>query len=563
MTFMRTYFNKQKSQKHSAVRQSVLRRYAFVGLSFLLLSLFFISLSARAGVCIYEGYIICEIWSPDMLIAIAEATTGVVAAISAAVSAVTLAATALVNYQVLPETWGAGAKVAAAFELSGARNKVENDGEAAMLHGKSFLYGTQLGLPGSTPRGPEEAAAATLIKGVGANMPTKVCNELVSQTQVTPLISSGTAIAADAMNTRMINSMRTSRMADAEASYLRHSTSYCSMSDVFNGICEAAAADHLQNLDVMPPGYTRTGEAKTTQLSEEEKRAAMVWSENVMGMGNYPATDYNEDTYNSDARKAFSGSNDVIQARMSTVAHSLNSQIARRSKVVVAFNADNSARADVANQIADANPNLDPSSTTTGSPETQARCAASADFAKYEAMGKADVNAAINNSFANGDSGTPLLNFGISRSAWHYYAYVESTKNPRAVSPAHYYGLYQMGAGALGDVGMSGLLPEQVFDPYQNGIAAKKYAIANIAAFSSTFPQGVKGVPPVFVLYGMHNMGAAGFKQIYDNITTGAPLSAARKKAIQGNMSPRVPLEQINGQMYWEFWRKKFGINAC
>ncbi|MES2038857.1 MAG: transglycosylase SLT domain-containing protein [Pseudomonadota bacterium] len=560
---MRNYFNRQKSGEPVTVRKTSLRRYALFSVGLLLLPLVFFSKSATAGVCIYEGYIICEIWSPDMLLAISEATSAILLAISGAVSAVTLAVAGMVNYQLLPETWGAGAKVAAAIELNGARNKVENDGEASMLQGKSFLYGIQVGLPGSTPRNPQEAVAATLIKATGTTMPSKVCNELVAQTQVTPLISSGTAIATDAMNTRLINSMRTSRMSDAEASYFRHSTTYCTLSDVFNGICEAAAPDHLQNLDVMPPGSIRAGEAKTTQLSEEEKRAAMVWSENVMGMGNYPASDYSEDTYNSDARKAFSGSNNVIQARMSTVAHSLNSQIARRSKVVVAFNADNSARADVASQIADANPNLDPSSTTTGSADTSSRCAASADFAKYEKMGKADVNTAINNSFANGDSGAPLLQFGISRSAWHYYAYVESTKNPAAVSPAHYYGLYQMGAGALADVGMSGLLPDQVFDPYQNGIAAKKYAIANIAAFGATFPNGVKGVPPVFVLYGMHNMGASGFKQIYDNITTGAPLSDARKKAIQGNMSPRVPLEQINGQMYWEFWRKKFGINAC
>ncbi|MBC3910791.1 lytic transglycosylase domain-containing protein [Undibacterium sp. NL8W] len=498
-----------------------------------------------------------------MLIAISQATTAILAAIAAALAAVKLALLTVINYQILPETAAASAKVVAAYETQGARNKVGADGEAATMQGKAFLFGSQVGLPGSTPRSPQEAVSATLIKNTGVTMPSKVCNELVGQTQVTSLVSSGAAIATDAMNTRLVNSMRTSRMSDAEASYHRHASSYCTLSDVFNGICDAAAADHLQNLDVMPPGYIRDGESKTTQLSEEEKRAAMVWTENVLGMGNYPATDYSEDTYNSDARKAFSGSNNVIQARMSTVAHSLNSQIARRSKVVVAFNADNSARADVANQIADANPNLDPSSTTTGTAETQARCAASADFAKYEKMGTAAVNTAINNSFANGDSGSPLLNFGISLSAWHYYAYVESTKNPNAVSPAKYYGLYQMGAGALSDVGMSGLLPTQIFDPYQNGIAAKKYAIANIAAFSSTFPKGVKGVPPVFVLYGMHNMGASGFKQIYDNITTGAPLSAARKKAIQGNMSPRVPLDQINGQMYWEFWRKKFGINAC
>jgi len=560
---MRFFFDKQKHQEHNAVKRFNLRRYAPLCMSLLLLPLLFISQSANAGVCVYMGGYWCEIWSPDMLIAISQATTAILAAIAAALAAVKLALLTVINYQILPETAAASAKVVAAYETQGARNKVGADGEAATMQGKAFLFGSQVGLPGSTPRSPQEAVSATLIKNTGVTMPSKVCNELVGQTQVTSLVSSGAAIATDAMNTRLVNSMRTSRMSDAEASHNRHASSYCTLSDVFNGICEAAAADHLQNLDVTPPGYIRDGESKTTQLSEEEKRAAMVWSENVLGMGNYPASDYNEDTYNSDARKAFSGSNNVIQARMSTVAHSLNSQIARRSKVVVAFNADNSARADVANQIADANPNLDPSSTTTGTAETQARCAASADFAKYEKMGTAAVNTAINNSFANGDSGSPLLNFGISLSAWHYYAYVESTKNPNAVSPAKYYGLYQMGAGALSDVGMSGLLPTQIFDPYQNGIAAKKYAIANIAAFSSTFPKGVKGVPPVFVLYGMHNMGASGFKQIYDNITTGAPLSAARKKAIQGNMSPRVPLDQINGQMYWEFWRKKFGINAC
>lgn len=553
---MRMFFNKQELQPQPTARKSVPRRYVWSLLSFLLLPLFFASRSVWAFYC-------CEVWSPAMLAGISEATGTILAAISAAVASFTLALNGLVNFQVLPEIWGAGAKVAAAIEMNGARNKVASDGEASTLQGKSFLYGSQVGLSVSPPKGPQEAATAALVKNMGSDHPARVCNELVAQTQVTPLTSSGTAIAADAMNTRIVNSMRTSRMADAEASYNRHSTSYCSLSDVFNGICYAAAADHMQNLDVMPPGYNQDGESKSSQLSEEEKRAAMIWSENILGMGNYPAMDYSEDTYNSDTRKAFSGSNNVVQARMSTVAHSLNSQIARRSKVVVAFNADNSARADVANQIADANPNLDPAATTTGAPETQSRCAASMDFSQYEKMGKADVNTAINNSFANADSGTPLLNFGVSRSAWHYYAYVESTKNPTAVSSAGYYGLYQMGVGALADVGMSGLMPTAVFDPYQNAIAAKKYAIANIAAFSSTFPNGVKGVPPVFVLYGMHNMGAAGFKQIYDNITTGAPLSAARKKAIQGNMSPRVPLDQINGQMYWEFWRKKFGANAC
>lgn len=535
----------------------------FVVSSTTFLSLLLVAQSANAGPCVYMGWTICEIWSPEMIIALSNAAGSIAVAISAAVSSVTFAAASLINYQVLPEAAGASANVAAAFQMEEAKNKVEADGETATMQGKALLFGSQIGLPGSTPRNAQEAVASVMVKNTGSEPSAKVCNELVGQTQVTALASAGTALATDAMNTRLVNSMRTSRMADAEASYLRHTSSYCTLSDVFNGLCEAAAADHLQNLDVMPPGYSKTDEAKTTQLSEEEKRAAMVWTENVIGLGNYPATDYNEDTYNSDARKAFSGVNNTLTARMSTVAHSLNSQIARRSKVVVAFNEDNSARADVASQIADANPNLDPSSTTTGSPETQSRCAASMDFAKYEKMGTADVNAAINNSFTNGDTGTPLLNFGISRSAWHYYAFVESSKNPKAVSPAKYYGLYQMGAGALADVGMSGLLPTAVFDPFQNGIAAKRYAIANIAAFSSTFPKGVKGVPPVFVLYGMHNMGAAGFKQIYDNITTGAPLSTARKKAIQGNMSPRVPLEQINGQMYWEFWRKKFGINAC
>lgn len=549
----------------NSVRRQLLKRsvWTFFITTTLFLLLLTVAQSAKAGPCVYMGWTICEIWSPEMIVAFANAAGAIATAISAAVASVTLAATTLINFQVLPEAAGAAANVAAAFDIQGARSKVDADGEASAMQGKALLFGTQIGLPGSTPRNAQEAVASVMVKNTAAEQPGKVCNELVAQTQVTPLVASGTALAADAMNTRLVNSMRTSRMADAEASYLRHTSSYCTLSDVFNGLCDAAAADHLQNLDILPPGYTKTGEAKTSQLSEEEKRAAMVWSENVMGLGNYPATDYNEDTYNSDARKAFSGTNNTLTARMSAVAHSLNSQIARRSKVVVAFNEDNSARADVASQIADANPNLDPAVTTTGSTETATRCSASMDFSKYEQMGTADVNSAINTSFASGDAGSPLLKFGISRSAWHYYAFVESTKNPRAVSPAKYYGLYQMGLAALTDVGMAGLLPTGIFDPLQNGIAAKRYALQNIGAFSASFPNGVKGVPPIFVLYGMHNMGVGGFKQIYDNITTGAPLTTARKKAIQGNMSPRVPLEQINGQMYWEFWRKKFGVNAC
>lgn len=552
---MRNFFEQRSLPEHQTDKSRGVGRYAFRALGLLLIPIYLVSPPAWAFYC-------CEVWSPAMLQGFADAVEAILSASALAFSGIGLTITGLVNYQILPEIWGAGAKVAASIELNGARTKVQNDGEASNMMGKSFLFGTQVGLPGSLPKGPQEAAAAAMIKRAGNEMPSKVCNELVAQVQVTPLVSAGTAIAADAMNTRLVNSMRTSRMADAEASYNRHASSYCSLSDVFNGICYAAAADHMQNMDVVPPGYNQNGEAKSTQLSEEEKRAAMTWAENIMGLGNYPGMDYSEDTYNSDARKSFSGGNSAVTARMSVVAHALDSYIARRSKVVVAFNTDNSARADVANQIADANPNLDSSSTTTGAPDTQARCAASTDFSQYEQMGKANVNDAINSSFGGAGSGA-LTGFGISRSAWHYYAYVESTKNPNAVSSAGYYGLYQMGAGALADVGMSGLLPTAVFDPAQNATAAEKYAAANIAAFSSTFPNGVKGVPPVFVLYGMHNMGAAGFKQIYDNITTGAPLSAARKKAIQGNMSPRVPLDQINGQMYWEFWRKKFGIQAC
>lgn len=550
-----------KKQHTSLASWSGRRAWFYWGCGLILLSMFLMAKMAHAGPCVYLGGYWCELWGEEASYAFIAAGNAVVLAIGGVVTLFTGLLNMWVQVQILPELANASTKTAIAFEVNWGRDKVLNEGETAMKQGKSLLYGSQIGLPGSTPASPQEAAAVAMIKDSGSEHPGRVCNTLVAQTQVTPLVSAGTGLATDAMNTRLVNSMRTSRMADAEASYLRHTSSYCSLSDVLNGLCEAAAPDHMQNLDVMPPGYTKSGEAKTTQLSEEEKRAAMVWTENVMGLGNYPAMDYNEDTYNSDARKAFSGSNNAIQARLSTVAHSMNSQIARRSKVVVTFNEDNSARADVASQIADANPNLDPSSTTTGSAETQSRCAASMDFAKYEKMGSAAVNTAINNSFDSGSS--DLLNFGISRSAWHYYAFIESSKQPGAVSLNKFFGLYQMSAGALADAGMSNLLPDKIFEPYPNALSAKRYAEINIKGFNKKFPSGVKGVPPVFVLYGMHNMGAAGFKDIYDNITNGTPLSTERKKAIQGNMRPRVPLEQINGQMYWEFWRKKFGVNAC
>jgi Transglycosylase SLT domain len=517
---------------------------------------------AFAGACICDCYYcaywspcLCEIWSPEALEGIAEETEAVLAALSASVAALSKLIVEVDN-----SFASVGGKVVEALGKSSASNKVLNEGQVAVTKGNNFLFGKKTGFVGSAPKSADEAAAHAIMKNIAADPSSKVCNEILTGSQSLALVSSGKDIAKDAMNTRMIDSMGTSRAADAESSFNRHVAAHCTLSDVFNGLCVAAAADHMQDLDVLPPGYGDRGEGMNKQLSEEEKRAAQGWLDNVIGLGNYPASDYAEDVYNSDARKSFSGINHVIQARTSVVTDALNAEIARRSKVVIVFNSDLSARADVQAQMTDANPSLAPASMAAGSPDTTTQCAASTDYARYQNIGSSTVNAAINSAYDSVSSS--LGGYGVSLSAFHYYAYIESTKNPQARAGT-FYGLYQLGSGALSDINMSGLLPDGVYDPVQNAKAGALYAQKNIGLLKNMFPNGVQGVTPAFAAYAMHNMGPTGFKEIYNNVTSGTPLSDIRKLAIQKNMSPKVPLNEVTGRMYWEFWKKKFGLSGC
>ena len=539
------------------------RRFMRASLLFMLLAgCFFAVRLAHAGACVCDVPTPvgcadwCEIWSPDLLSALASGTSAIVGAIGDLGSLI-VSETLTINNTMS----SVGGKIVIAIDKGYAGNKTLNEGIVSQPMGKSLMMGQQTGFPGSVPVNANEGLAQNQVKTLAADGTPKICNEIMTGSQSLGLVSGGVDSGRDAIVDRITGGLSTSRDVHAQGSFNDHVNGYCSLADLFNGICNAAAPDDEQNLDVMPPGFIDRGEGMTSQMSETEKRGAQAWLDNVVGLGNYPASDFSEDVYNSDARKHFSATNNVVQARLSSVASAGADYIARRNKVVVVFNSDGSATADVTGQVTNANPNLAPAAMTAGASDTIAQCGASQTFSQYIGMGSADVNSAINNAYNANSSG--FSGFGISMGAWHYYAVIESSKIPTAKSPSGYYGLYQMGAGALSDVGMSNLLPTQIYDPVQNANAAAALEQLNIQSFASNFPNGVSGVSPVFVLYGMHNMGPSGFKEIYSNITNGTPLSASRAKAIQSNMSPTVPLAQITGKMYWEFWKKKFGLTGC